>query len=402
MISRKLLPIAAVLLGAGCGLVADHNAGQAYSLRDLVGPGSVQANVFTARGQPLELLSPPFSPDASVQDPRIDGLTIFPAFVDAHPAAYVTTEIWDEWSRVWAQPMYVQVTSIDKVAGPKLLANGRPIFSVAPGSRFYSPFWQTFYVVVPAATKADTFTSVAAVLDSKLPLVQGPNVYAAIGPAGLAPAHARGESPLRPLTYDFLVDRLTDQGWMDGRLVNFLSFGSDRFRIDDKTKVVQETVLYQFAIRGPDGNPVALDFLPRVGGTGAFRAPRAVDAPNGVPQFGALWHEFQAILATRPGDPLPGVFIPGELSALRAKVTAVLGAAFVPTPGPVAEDTAERDQFILRVALDGTCFGQGDFPNGCIWLDTQASIENNLPGAAFVDTRRLSARALVLFDGTAL
>lgn len=402
MIQRKWLYPAAACLALGCGQIADHLAGKAYSLRDLVGPSSVQPQVFTARGQPLELLSPPFAPGPAKQAADVDGLTVFPAYVDAHPAAYVTTEIWDEWSRVWAQPLYQLVTSVDPIGGPALLAGARPIFSVAPGSRFYGPFWQTFYVVVPAGTNPAAMTSVADVLNSGSVLVQGPNVYASIGPGSLGPAHEANAVPVRPLTFDPLLPRLPEQGWMDGKPVTYLFFGRDRLRIDDKTKLVQETVLYQFALRGGDGNPIALDFLPRVGGTGAFRAPRAVDAPNGIPQFGGLWHEFQVILTPRPGDPQPGIFVPAAMTALRAKVAAQLGAQFVPVPGQVAEQTAEKDQFILKVALDAACFGQGDFPNGCLWLDTQANIENNLPGAAFYDTRRLSARALLLFDGTAL
>lgn len=108
------------------------------------------------------------------------------------------------------------------------------------------------------------------------------------------------------------------------------------------------------------------------------------------------------VLQQRPGDPTPGIFIPKAMTALRARVAGLLGDAWVPAPGQVAENTIEKDQYILRVATDGACFNQGDFPNGCIWLDTQQNIENNMPGAAFYDTKRLSARALLLFDGTAL
>jgi len=137
-----------------CGDIAEHNAGRAYSMADLVRSGSVAPEVFTARGAPLTLLSPPFAATGSRQAADTDGLTVFPSFVDTRPAAYVTTEIWDEWSRVWAQPMYVPVTSVQPVDGPVRLAGSRPIFSVGPGSRFYSPYWEVWYVVVPASTRA--------------------------------------------------------------------------------------------------------------------------------------------------------------------------------------------------------------------------------------------------------
>mgnify|MGYP003580936543 CR=1 FL=1 len=52
---------------------------------------------------------------------------------------------------------------------------------------------------------------------------------------------------------------------------------------------------------------VCHDCQPPVMGTAAFRAPRAFDAPNNIPQFGALSHEYYAMLQTRPTDPLPGV-----------------------------------------------------------------------------------------------
>ena len=383
-----------------CGTPPSISQGHLQTLADLAGPQSLLPQAVTPRGQVLQFLSPPFAPTASAQAADADGLTIFPAFVDARPAAYVVTEIWDQWPRVWAQPVYQLVTALDPIKGPAPLPGARVIFSVGPGSRFYSPYWQVYYVLVPDGFRPDALTSVADVLDSKLPLAQGPNVYWTIGPEGLGTAHAQGAKPLRPLTQDPLLLRLPERGWFDGQPVSFLSFGRDRFRADDK-HVVAEAVLYQFALRGPDGQPVPLD-LPRVGGTGAFRAPRPVDAPQGIPQFGALWHEFTAMLATRPGDPLPGVFVPAAMPALRARVVAMMGdARFAPLPGPVAEGTPEKAEFILRVAIDGACFGQGDFPNGCTWLDTQASVENNLPGAAFTDTKRLTAGALVFFDGTA-
>ena len=398
--SPRAALLAAGLLSAACSEGATQPQGRNYALLDLAGAArGVLPAALTLRGAPLLLLSPPYGSAAVNQSSDVDGLTIFPAFVDARPAAYVTTELWDQFPRVWAQPVYQLVTAIDPLTGPVPLAGALPIFSIPPGSRFYSPFWTIEYVIVPASF-AGSLTSVGEVMNSGLSIVPGPNVYRSIAPAGLGLARTAGNKPVRPLTFDDLVNRLPQQGWLEGAQVSYLEWGRDRFRIDDR-RVVQETVLYQFALRGKDGTPVALD-LPRVGGTGAFRAPRPVDAPGGVPQFGALWHEYTVTLATRPGDALPGIFVPKSLVALRAAVALAAGAALVPTPGPVAESAPERDQFILRVALDGTCFSAGDFPLGCTWLDTQANIENNLPAAAFTDTGRFSANALLLVDGAAL
>ena len=77
-----------------------------------------------------------------------DGLVVQPAYADARPAAFVTSEIWDGFPRVWAQPIYILVTGFDAQQGPRRLPGAFPIFGLGPASRFYSPFWQTYYVTV--------------------------------------------------------------------------------------------------------------------------------------------------------------------------------------------------------------------------------------------------------------
>lgn len=398
-------PVRAALLvlaacAAACSEGAEHQAGRLFTLFTLgEEPGRAFApGVVVPRGAPLPLLSAPYRAANATQAPDLEGLTVYPSFLNGHPSAFVVTEIWDEFPRVWAQPVYVPVTALDPVAGPQPLPGALPVFGVPPGSRFYSPYWITWYVLVPAGFSG-SLTSAAQVLDSGFPLVQGPNAYWTLCPPGTSVAHEAGKLPVRPLTLDPLKARTVQQGWVDGAPAFFLSFGRDRFRTND-ARVVAETALYRFALRGPDGEPVPLD-LPPVHGTGPFRAPRAFDAPNNIPQFGALSHEYWALLQTRPSDPVPGVFVPAAMTALRAQVAAQLGPQFVPLPGPVAEGLPERDQFVLRVATDAACFGQGDFPFGCTWLDSQASVENNLPAQALVDRKWLTATAIVLFEGGA-
>jgi len=136
-------------------------------------------------------------------------------------------------------------------------------------------------------------------------------------------------------------------------------------------------------------------------GTGPFRAPRAADAPGGFPRFGALRHEFFAVISPLAGQPSPGIFVSATRPELRQQLIARFGADFVPQPSIAAEQLPEREQFTLRVALDSSCFTLTDFPNSCIWLDTQQAVENNLPVTAFTDTGRFSSGALVFFDGVA-
>jgi hypothetical protein len=76
------------------------------------------------------------------------------AFVGDRRAAYVTSDYWTNYRVVWVQPMYVPVAEWKPGVKPVPLDGSLPVFSVGPRSKFYSPFWQVFYVVVPAGTAA--------------------------------------------------------------------------------------------------------------------------------------------------------------------------------------------------------------------------------------------------------
>ena len=76
-------------------------------------------------GAALALLQPPYPAvgnGAAVQRAGQRGLTIFPAFSEGKPAAYLTTEVWENFDEVWVQPLYVDRTG-----------KNRPIFGVGPG-----------------------------------------------------------------------------------------------------------------------------------------------------------------------------------------------------------------------------------------------------------------------------
>lgn len=355
----------------------------------------------TLRGQPLRFLSDPYTAGQQLQDPDRDGLVVQPAFADARPAAFVTTEIWDGFPRVWAQPLYVPVTGFDPVTGPVRFPDSLSIFGCAPGSRFYSPYWQTYFVTVPAGTDPNALRSAQEVVDSGFPLTPGPLRYATIGPQQVEVARATGApAPVHPFTLDVLQARLPTQAWADGQLVWAVDFGADRFRVNPANNVVQEVALFRLALLGSDGQPQALD-VPPVVGTGPLGTPRAADAPNGFPRFGALRHEYYAVLTNAAGQFTPGIFVSASRPELRQQLISQVGAAMVPVPSGAAERLPEREQYTLRVALDGSCFTLTDFPNSCTWFDTQQSIEGNLPTTAFIDLKRFSSGALVFFDGVA-
>src|SRR5947207_15663933 len=82
--------------------------------------------VIAPRGKPLRWLSSPFNAGTRSQETTLDGLVVQPAFADANPAAIVTSEIWDGFPRVWAQPVYILVTGFDPQNGPQRLPNALP------------------------------------------------------------------------------------------------------------------------------------------------------------------------------------------------------------------------------------------------------------------------------------
>ncbi len=400
---------AALLALIACNSSPPRPAGELRTMTELVAgaqakdPDALASVVL--RGQPIKWLSDPYNAGTQTQEPDRDGLVVQPAFCDARPAAFVTTEIWDGFPRVWAQPMYIFVTGFDAQGGPRFVldANGdpvKPVFGVDPGSRFYSPYWQSWWVTVPAGYDVDALRTVNQVLGTGFPMTQGPLRFAAIGPREIEVAHPVGEDPVHPFTGDLVKARLPAQAWAEGELVWAIDFGADRFRVNAANNVVQEVALFRFAFFAADGTPLAIE-VPPVVGTGAFGTPRAADAPNGFPRFGAFRHEYLVNISPKTGQPSPGVFVSSTNPALREQLIAQYGSGFVPVPSTPAELLPERDQYTMRVALDASCFQLTDFPNSCTWLDTQQSIEGNLPTTAFTDTKRFSSGALVFFDGVA-
>jgi len=158
------------------------------------------------------------------------------------------TDQWREFPRVWAQPLYVLVTGFDPRGAPVALPGALPIFSVGPSSRFYSPFWQTYYATVPAGTDPASVRSADRIVAAGYPLTPGPLRLASIGTRELGLSHPAGKPPVHPFTNDALVDHVAQQGFADAGLVFFVDFGASRFRVDDRN-VVQETAMVHLALR---------------------------------------------------------------------------------------------------------------------------------------------------------
>ncbi len=415
--ATSLAAALALAAALGCGVNPGPPDGYLYTLDQLV-PGAADGGwplaneVVTPAGGELALLSDPYSPGAQVmQDSATDGLNIQPAFSEGQVAAYATTEVWEEWpGPVWLQPLYFPVTGIDPDTGAFqfLTSPPLPIFGVNTSSRFYSSYWQIYYVMVPPGADPSQFISVKSVLDSGYPLIEGALTFCAVGPANVNLAHAQGATgAVRPLTNDPIALRNTGTGWIEGQQVRYIDFGRSRYVRDPDASdpaVVEADALYQFAVRDPaTGAPIPLD-LPRVGGTGPLGQHRAPTFAGGRPEFGSLWHEYLVLLNPTSGG-APGFFVPNDHPGLRALVArqAAGQTQWAPAPDPSLDNLAPAvaAAYTLRVALNPTaCFVQPNaaFPNGpCIWLDSQQAIEGNIAAQLIYDTQDLASCPLVEF-----
>lgn len=439
-----LLPLLALSpLASSCGLNPAPPEASLETLDTLVPrarAGDREALGFvTPAGGVLPFLSAPWFPGVTAnQISTQDGLSVFPGFSEGAPAAYAVTEYWDAFPKVWLQPLYFLVHGFNPATGGPLFIDFQAVFGVGTGSRFYSSYWQIYYVVVPdSITATEPYTSEKAIFDAGFPLAKGALTFCAIGPkdtnlAWTGEVAAVGANPkLVPVTtHPLLPDvklplRGTSQGWVEGQKVWFADFGRNRFHVDDHL-VVEPDALYKFAVRDATGRPHPIS-IPGVGGTGPQRQWRPPSLLQGVPQFGALWHEYLVVL-NPPNGQLPGAnhppapFIPAAAAGLRAMVadsinstfastgSTAYGALYTPLPHPTIEAQVAGSrpllEYTMRVARNpNECFilPNPAFPAGpCVWLDSQRAIEANIGEALIFDTQRLSSCPLLYFNGAVI
>lgn len=386
----KVASLLALLACCACGSNPAPPAGALWTTFDFVAAqkGSRFDGQVTQAGQPLRLLSAPFSSTVVNQDPATPGLTVFPAFSEGRPAAYVTTEIWEQFPRIWVQPLYVPVQSYD-ANGPVFYPSGDSVFGIDATSRFYSPYWQVYYFVTD---KPNTYRSAKAILDAGFELHEGPGKFCAISPEGLGPAQPAGAAgPVRPLSGEAIGAPAAGQAYVDGHRVYYVDLGNDRFRWDPVTKVVTESALFGFAVRGASGEAALVD-LPKVGGTGPLFSGIPALAPGGRPQFGGLWHLYSVLLPKTAA-----VYVPSGKPALRASVEAQ-GLAAPPPPAGRDGD----DALTLKVAADKACFATAAAFDACTWLDSQAQIEAQVADFRLEDTGLRVSCPLLLYKGKAV
>jgi hypothetical protein len=374
MIERTALLLAA----AACAAPPAPDPWTLQTIDALAAPNLVPA------GGDLTLLRSPYPAVGSGtgrQQATQRGLTVFPAFSEGKPAAYMTTELWRNFDEVWAQPLYVDLTRQDS-----------PIFGVDSTSRFYSPYWQVFLYSHPAGVPE--FRDARDVLDSKVALSPNSGKYCAITrDSTLLAAIQQGDaSPVRPLNGDPVTAPRNGHAYAAGNEVSFIDLGNaQRFVFDPVTLVVEETPLYAFALPDANGFPAEVD-LPRVGGTGPPHHARCDGKGNctgligGIPEFGALWRVYDVLLPATAD-----VYVPANLPELQAKVRA-MGFTAPPPASSLGND------FVLRVAVDGkTCLAAD--PSTCTWLDSQNQIESQIVEWRVTKTGTLVSCPLVEFNG---
>jgi hypothetical protein len=341
----------------------------------------------TPPGAPLPFMGGDYpSFGTGVQSAASAGLSVFPAFAEGQPAAYLQTEMWEDFERVWMQPMYVAVV-------PEGAPEPLPVFGVSAGSAFYAPYWQVFNYTPIAGIQ---FKSSRDVIDSGVKLTAGVGKFCSLtGDGNLGTAVQQGAAvPVRPLNGAVVGQARATDGYVDGRLTHCIDLGNDqRFTWNYENLVVDETPMYAFAREGTNQAPIPVD-LPRIAGTGPLHAPRCdgrgncAGVSNGVPTFGGLWRLSTVLL-----PPSADVYVRPLASA--AKLRGLVEDMGFPAAVP---DQDLGDDFSLRVASNGSdCLGQGKRVAACKWLDSQNAIEAQLPDFRVTETGTRLSCPLILF-----
>jgi hypothetical protein len=316
-----------------------------------------------------------------------DELTLGTTFTEGYRSAYFTTELWSGFDQVWVQPAYLPVTA----SGAAL----PPIFSVGPGSAFYSPYWQVVRFTVPDGTAADAYTSVRDVIDSGLPLRRGEGQLMTLAPDTVvlpaAPTRAIARPPLQ-------------KGWLDGQAISFLNLGVGTFRWD-ADRVVAESPLFVFVMKNSDGQLAALD-VPSVGGPGpVFNEQLTIPIDGNKPLYGTLWRVYTVEL-----PPTARAFAPPAYTDIEQK----LAAKHLPTVGQYADAYsmpadpmafAQFDPFIGRLALTPDCFAdpmQITMDSACNWIDGERVIERMFDPALIKRTGLLITCPFVSYKDAAV
>jgi hypothetical protein len=321
-----------------------------------------------------------------------DAIRIAPAFTETFPTAYVSTDVWVNFDRVWVQPLYIFVSAWDPVRPMNHALDLPWVVAVGPASGFASPYYRVTYVEVPAATAENRFRTVRDILDAGVPQHPGGTRLVSLVPTPeMAPEDSARVLLPTLRTPDRLGLPVQRRLWIPGKRNpqsrTGLDFGPDRFQIDERAGDDKDTVVEQplFFFFGHDarGLPTPMTSVPRVGGTGPVFSRRPPLAPGNRPIYGSLWRLWSAQL-----PPSARLFVPRSRHA-EWETRNWTGAPSPPVGelSPALDDgmpNAALDAFAYKVVLDGACLSTADELSdltACPWLDSQAALERHLPAA---------------------
>ncbi len=309
-----------------------------------------------------------------------DEIRIAPAFTEGLPSAYITTDIWVNFPKIWAQPLYVFVAP-GNPRDPE--ANLLPlpwIAGVGSASAFWSPYFRITYVEVPRDTPPDRFATVRDVLAARLPMHPGPTRLVTLLPdAAMAPEDP-GRS-LLPTLQGRIGLPVRRQVIVEGKPAPqaALDFGSDRFVIEAGDVIAEEPLFFFFG-RNDAGQSVPLTPVPRVGGTGPIGAGREPVAPGNRPRFGSLWRLWAVHLPASAR-----IFVPRPRRAeWEARSWGAQPNLAIAESSAALDALPGIDSFAFRVLLDEGCLANAATTaalDACPWLDSQERLERHLSHA---------------------
>jgi hypothetical protein len=341
--------------------------------------GTIAPNSAFPQGMPATDFLEPRGAEAA--------LRVAPAFSEGAPAAYVATEIWVNFPEIWVQPWYFLVSSYSDRPLQNRLRDAAgmpspPVFDVSHKSRFYSPFWQLIYAVAPAGASADRYKSAETIFNDRLPLHFGGGWVYSVRPPGVV-----GDNKLLHPTMGTEIGILSSQpaAWIDGESVPYFNQGGNNFTYDERL-VVEDVPLFQFARRDAAGAVTPLN-VPRVMGSVPLYSRRPAPMVNGRPGFGAYSRLTMAIV--------PATAAPFEAATAAAAVEVLKTKMLDPRAyeGRLAMNARGA------TAMDKGCFDLPEFPQSCLWLDSQARVEELLGPVNLRPTEVTFASALVFFGG---
>jgi hypothetical protein len=304
-------------------------------------------------------------------------LKVQPAFAEGQPAAYVTTEIWvNYYDAIWLQPLYSQVADLGPP--PVRVADAPGVIDVGPESTFYSPFWQVSWAVV-GDVPPDRYQSSKELLDAASQIVP-----AGMKTCPLRPLDVVGRGLTLPVPWtawnltlqEVPMSEVVFEEEGDVETLGIFDFGHNLFELEVENHGAVVEPRRMFVFTKPDGT-LALN-EPRVLGAGDFGG----DATEPRPRFGGLWRLIKVVL-------------PGSAEAFHASKY----------PDAAMHAAGDPLDYEGRFALDSACFqgtAANNFPNDCVWLDSQGQLETILGAAHLVATEIMQTGPLVLYNKQAV